>query len=134
MSQEEIQKKYMEYQMLQQQMKSIEKQMESVDNELAEVQMAINSLNELAEVKESETLVPINSGIYAKARLSKVDNLVVNIGAGVMVEKDVEATKKLLNEQLDEITKVKSKMSAEMEKSMSRFISIENELKKLVKE
>ncbi len=55
---------------------------------LREATAAIESIKSLGTKPDSDTLVPLGMGAYVPTKISSNNKIVVNIGAGVAVEKD----------------------------------------------
>lgn len=128
-----MQAKYIEYQMIEQQLKQMQEQMEKFEQQIAEIQTIAEQLDELKNAKVgSETLVPIANGIFVKGKLLETDDVVVNVGAGVAVKKSVEDTKKLLHEQAAEIQNYKMQVAAQLEQMTGMGRKLEEELQKMV--
>ena len=133
MEQNELQKRYMEYQMIDQNIKQLKEQMELADQQLIEIMAAIQSLDEFSSIKEgSEILVPVNNGIFAKAKLQKEDNLLVNVGGATIVNKSIEDTKKLIEKQKEEMEKIRKSISENINKLVEKASVIEKDLSKLM--
>lgn len=127
--QKKIQEMYMEFQMLDQRIKQIQSQLEMLANQLMELNAAGSSLEEFERIAdEKEIFVPLSSGIFAKARMKKASELLVNVGANVVVAKDVISTKKLIQNQIDEINSLQQKMVADLEKTANRAGQLEMQL------
>ena len=58
---------------------------------LREATAAIESIKSLGNQSDSDTLVPLGMGAYIPTKISSNNKIVVNIGAGVAVEKDFPA-------------------------------------------
>ena len=102
MEDSELQKKYLEFQLLDQQLKQTQKQAQL--------------LEELKDVKPgSEILVPVSNGMFAKATLTDSHELIVNVGSGAAVPKTIEAAQQMLAKQLDEVQKVRVQLAELMQ-------------------
>ena len=124
---------YMEYQMLEQGIKQLQKQLEMVTQQIMEVASTSGSLDEFKNVKEgTEILVPVSSGIFAKASIKDSSELLVNVGSGVVVKKDIASAKKLLEGQVDEMRKVQKHMVNELEKMAGKAEMLEKEMQGLM--
>ena len=120
MEEADLQKKYLEYQLLQGQLNQTQKQLQLLDDQLVEVIYTQQSLDELKGIKPgTEVLVPVISGIFATAKLGKVDELTVNVGAGTAVTKTIGSTKEMLAKQLLEIQKLRAQL-AELAKQIEQ--------------
>ncbi|HLC50162.1 MAG TPA: prefoldin subunit alpha [Candidatus Nanoarchaeia archaeon] len=124
---------YMEYQMLEQGIKQLQKQLEMVTQQIMEVASTSSSLDDFKKTKEgTEILVPVSSGIFARASLKDSSELLVNVGSGVVVKKTVEDAKKLLEGQLNEMQKVQKHMVDELEKMANKAESLEKQLQSMM--
>jgi len=126
---------YMEYKAIEEHMKQLQKQLEIITNQLVEAHSTSSSLDDLGKTTAGkEIFVPVSSGIFAKAEMKDTSELLVNVGAGVVIEKDIGSTKKLIQRQIDEMKKVHKKMLDELEAITERASHIEAQLQKIVSE
>lgn len=131
--QEKLKEKYMEMQMLDQQIKQAQKQIQMIEQQVNELNNVKQNLDNIKSVDEdTEVLSSISSGIFVKAKIGKADKLLVNVGADVMVEKDIDSTKELIDQQIKEMHNVQMQTDGEMQKLAQRASSLQNELAKLV--
>ena len=133
MEQQELQQKYMEYQMLDQNIKQLQQQMETADQQLMGILATLQSIDEFSSLKDgSEMLIPVNNGIFAKAKLTKEDSLLVNVGASVVVDKSIEDTKELIEKQKGEMESIRGKITENINKLVDRATVLEKELTQLM--
>ena len=126
---QKVQELYMEFQMLDQHIKQIQKQLEAVTQQMIELTVTTNSLDEFNAIKPGkEIFVPLSSGIFAKASIKSNSELLVNVGANVVVKKDIASTKKLIQGQMEEVKKVQHQMVDELEKMTHRAAQLEMQL------
>ena len=130
---EDMQKKYMEYQMLDQRIKQMQEQLQMVDQQTMEAMATLQSIDEFSKLQDkSEILVPINNGIFAKATLKKEEKLRVNIGSAVVVDKTVQQTKKLIEKQTEQIAELREKIIENLNQLVQQAANIEKSLTKNV--
>jgi len=131
-TQKKLQEKYMEMQMLQMQLKQIQQQIEALQEQIASFNIANLNLDEMKKVQSGkEILVPLLNGIFVKASIKDTDEFLVNVGANVIVKKNLEGTKQFLQEQLNEMQKANVNMIEEMQKIGLKAMLTEKELNKL---
>ena len=131
-AEENIQNLYMEFQMLNNAIKQLEKQNQVLENQLMELVSTNQSLEDIQKVKEgTEILVPLSSGIYVQAELKDSSNFIVNIGSSIALNKDVNATRKIIEEQISEIGKMRENLAEELQSNVGKAASIESEMKKI---
>ena len=130
----QLQEKYMQMQMIEQQMQQVQKQLKVIDQQIQELNLTEQALNDLKDTKiGSEILVPMASGIFVKAELKDNKELVINVGADTVVKKDVDDAKKLITDQISEVTNMQQQLNMNLEKLASSAQVLEKELQKLVK-
>tara|TARA_B100002003_G_C13719288_1_gene360256 strand:- start:67 stop:486 length:420 start_codon:yes stop_codon:yes gene_type:complete len=127
-----LQEKYMEMQMIEEQLKEMQKQAQTVEQQLMELMANSVGIDEFKKTNEGdEILVPISSGIFAKASLKDNKEFLVNVGADTVVSKDVDSTKKLMAKQVAEMQELHSKMNMQMQKMSMYASNLQEELKGL---
>ena len=72
-------------------------------NILREATASIESIKSLGQKPESETLVPIGMGTYIPTKISANTKIVINIGAGIAVEKDFPSAINYLEARIKEV-------------------------------
>jgi prefoldin alpha subunit len=133
-NEEELQKKYMEYQMIEQQVKATQEQLEKFEQQLQELDGVKTALTDIKNSKEgTETLVPLSSGIFIFASLANTKKCKVNVGAGVCVEKSIDDTKALLEKQQTEIEKYREQVTQHLTMFAEQLQKAEKEMETLIK-
>lgn len=127
------QEKYTELKTLEQHISQLQSQLEMVTNQLIELTMTNNSIGEFSKINSGkEVFVPLSSGIFAKAAIKDTSELLVNVGANIVVKKDIASAKKLVQEQAEEIKKIQNRMINELEKMAAHAGQLEAQLQGLV--
>ncbi len=130
-----LQEKFIEFQIAQQQIGQVQQQLRQISEQKAEVQQIVESISEIGKVKPgSEILVPVVSGIFAKASLKESGHLFVNAGKGVVVKKTAADAKKMLEAQEEEITRIEDHLQSSLEKITAKSSKLEKELQEMLKE
>lgn len=132
MEEEKLQEKYMEMRMMEEQIKEMQKQGQIVEQQLAELMANVQSIEDFRKAKEGdEILVPVSSGIFAKAELKSSREFLVNVGADTVVQKDIDSTKKLLENQVDEMREFHARISMQVQRLALQASKIEEEMREL---
>jgi len=82
---------------------------------------AIESIKALSQKPESETLVPIGMGTFIPTKISSNNKIVMNIGAGVAVEKDIPSAINYLEARVKEIEVALQDTSAKKQEAAARL-------------
>jgi prefoldin alpha subunit len=69
--------------------------------ELTATKTALDSLKELK--KDSNSLLPLGSGMFAKGTLAKQESILIDVGAGAIIEKTIPEAEKILEEREKDI-------------------------------
>lgn len=103
MSEEQAQQLLQQMQMLESYFGELSQREGTLYNVLREAASAIESIKSLKEKPTSETLVPIGMGTFVQTKISSTDKIVLNIGAGISLEKDADSAINYLEARLKEI-------------------------------
>ncbi|MBW2974868.1 prefoldin subunit alpha [Candidatus Woesearchaeota archaeon] len=129
----ELQEKYMEMKMAEEQIKEMQKQVQLVEQQLIELMSTIQSLEEFKKTGSgTEILVPLSPGIFAKAELKNNREFLVNVGSNVVVVKDIESTKKLMEKQVEETKALHTRVASQMQHISMYASGLEKELRELI--
>lgn len=102
--QKEVQKKYVELQLLNQQIKSAQEQFILLQQQLNELMNLEVSIIELKDIKKnSEFFSSIGSGILVSSKLTDNEHVLVNVGAGILIEKNINEAVDLIKSQIKNV-------------------------------
>lgn len=105
------QKLYLQLNTMNQQMMELQKQIQALEETIFEINDSKKGLDEVSKAeKGKEILVPIISGIFAKAELKETKEFIVNVGSNTAVVKSIEDVQKILDKQSIEIQKTQNNL------------------------
>ncbi len=114
MDKEKDQQKALRLQMMGGQARELEQQLIEIEKKVAELKIIQESLDDLKDNKGSDLLVPFGSGVLLKGKLLDDQNVLVNVGSGIMVEKTISAAKKSLDEQIKVFESVRKRIEKDV--------------------
>ncbi len=130
---EDLQKKLIEFQILDANFKMLQEKAAVVNQKLEELQKTKASMEELGKTKPNKALIPLGSGNFAYGSIENHNDIIVGIGSGVAVKKKRQEAVKVLDKRikdeeksLDDILKQSSAFVIQLEK-------IQQEIEKLQK-
>ena len=103
MSEEQAQQLMQQMQMLETYFADLSQREGTFLNVLREATAAIESIKSLNQKSDADTLVPIGMGTYVPTKISSNNKIILNIGAGVAVEKDFPSAINYLEARIKEI-------------------------------
>lgn len=135
MTEKKLQAKYYEFQQIEEQIKQVTNQLQELNNKILELEYLKTSLDEISGYKKGdEILAPLSSGIFVKAKLEDTKELLVNVGSGTVIGKDIDSTKKLMDGQIEEIENIRHQYMHQMQELTVQAQQVEADLKTLLEE
>jgi prefoldin alpha subunit len=98
-----------------QQAEVLSRQLEFMDRQRLESVAAIEALKALAAEKEGIILVPIGGGTTLRARIMDPDNVLVNIGADVVIRRKNEEAIGFIEDRIKELETLEKRVSGSLE-------------------
>jgi len=103
MSEEQAQQMLQQMQMLENMYAELSQKENSIKNIIRDADSAIKSIQEIKTNPDSESLVPVGMGTFIKTKNIPNEKIVVNVGAGVAIEKDPDSTLSYLESKIKEL-------------------------------
>ena len=103
MSEEQAQQLMQQMQMLETYFSDLSQRETTFLSVLKEATAAIESIRSLNEKPESDTLIPIGMGTYLPTKILPSQKIILNVGAGVAIEKDFQSTMNYLEARIKEL-------------------------------
>ena len=130
-NEEELQQKYLQFQLLQQQLEQVNEHLQMLNQQNAELDISVNAVAELSQTEvNNEILAPIANGIFLKAKLTDNKKFIVNVGSDTTVEKTIPEVIKLLEEQKQQVYQQLVEADAIMQELTSQAQIIYQEIEK----
>ena len=121
MSEEQAQQLMQQMQMLETYFSDLSQRETTFLSVLREASSAIESIKSLNQKSESDTLIPIGMGTYVPTKISSTNKIVLNVGAGVAVEKDFPSAINYLEARIKEIEVALQDTSAKKQDAAARL-------------
>ena len=134
MSEERAQQLMQQMQMLETYFSDLSQRERTLYGVLREATAAIESIKSLNKKPDSETLVPVGMGTFVKAKISSNEKIVLNIGAGVSLEKDSTSAINYLEARIKEIEIAIQDTSAKKNDAAAQLEKGKSEINQLIQE
>ena len=128
MSEEQTQQLLYQMQMLEGYFSELIQKEQAIISVFREASSAVVSLKAIDNKTDSETLVPMGLGTFVKTKLIPNQKLILNVGAGIAIEKDqnyainfLESRLKEMQVALQEIGGQKQQVSASLEQGKQQM-------------
>jgi len=106
---------YQEIQGMNQQLQVLQNQLEVLDNQVKELNLVKESLDSVSKSEgNEEILIPMGAGIYIRGNMKEKTKVIMNVGANVVIEKNIDEALKLVDSQIEEMARIKGIMQEEI--------------------
>jgi len=132
MNEQEVQQKYIEIQIIEQQMKEYQNDLTSLQMQINEMENLKESLEEIDKSKkDNEILTTLSPGVFIKTQLKSKD-ILMNVGSGVVVPKDIKEALEIIKDQTIKMHGIIHNLEKDMEIFMQHMINLQTELQELL--
>jgi len=125
-SEQEQQELFYKFTMFEKQIRELQQQIEAIENGIVELNSLNFGLDELVGNVGKEIYAPLGKGIFVKAKLSSEEPN-VDIGKGNLVKKSIPDTKRLIEEQIGKLEKIKTELENNLEEMGKEINEIINQ-------
>ncbi|MEK6855972.1 MAG: prefoldin subunit alpha [Nanoarchaeota archaeon] len=114
---------------LHQEVERLEQHVGLMENEIVEMDKFHGALSSIGSPSEKNVLAPLGKGIFASAKIDS-NELFVEVGAGIIVKKNPEEVKEIVESRIESLQKSKTLISQQIELKFSALQEIIQELEK----
>ncbi len=113
---------------------TLQARLEIVRSAINEVGMAHDTLDGLKKLQDGDdTLVPVGAGSYVRMRIADSKKLIMGIGAGTAIEKDVGSSVEELKGRLQELDKARTAIQQQLDQTVTRYEQDREALEELLR-
>jgi prefoldin alpha subunit len=135
MMNEEIQKKFIQFKMIEDHIQELSKQHDLFEKQQQELNNTLEALEQLPTLKKGqEIMIPLAAGILIKGTISDPSSLFVNVGSDVTMTKTIEEGRGMVKEQLDQISEYEKQVTEQLVRLSEMADKVNEELMELQKE
>lgn len=128
---EDMQKRYVELQTIDSQIKQLQQQLMNINQQILELKKVDDDLTEFEKVKEqSKMFFSLGPGIFAEGTITNKE-LMLNVGSNITIRKSVPETKSLITTQISELDSIVEKLQKDMQIFSLRGQELQQELVEL---
>lgn len=129
---ESFQKKFYEFNIYRKQAESMLQELTLLSQTAESLKVTQNTLDNIKKLNnDSEILVPLGGNSFAKAKLSNPKNVLIGVGADVVMEKSIADANAILGNQSTEVEKAKAKMESQLKELDKHMTELEPEIEML---
>ena len=120
------QNKMVELSILDQQLKQLEQKAIELEKNVYELQLSSLALEDLQGKKGSEVMIPLAGGIFVRGKIEDAEKVIVHVGNKILAKKTLDQAKKIVEKQIDKLSKERLKIDKEMNKMIAKMTSLQS--------
>ena len=134
-NEKELQKKYLYGQILKQQATALVEEKQAIEARLGEVAMTKEAINRIGLSTKGDLMwSPMGSGAFMISNVADTKNVLVNVGAGVLVKTNHDNALLILEGRMKELQEADANITAELNKFAQQLGALESEMQQMVHE
>lgn len=100
---------------------------------MEEARMASSTIQNITSESEVESLMPLGLGVYVKAMVPPIRKLVVNLGAGVAIEKNRDDTLNYVESKLKEYEVAGRQLESQRQEIAMRMDQLQSQINQMIR-
>ena len=130
---EDLQRKILEFQIAESELKVIEEREEALIRNLEDLNRTRLALEELRNTKPNVALIPLGGSNFVHGNITDSDSIIVGIGANIAVKKTKDQALEILDERIRHLEQTSEKFAAQAQNIFDRLKTLQTEIEKLQK-
>jgi prefoldin alpha subunit len=132
MSEEQAQQFLYRMQMLESIAASLDQKEGTIVNFLREAMASVESIRNLSGGQEIESLIPLGLGAYTKANIPSNSKVIMDIGAGIAIERDHVSAMNYLESRIKELQVALNETSAQKHQAMMQLEGLKEQMNQMM--
>src|SRR5919202_5025836 len=99
-----------------------------------DARLASSAVQNITDESEVESLMPVGIGVYVRALVPPVKKLLVNVGAGIIIEKSREDTVNYIESRIKEFEIALSQLSTQNQQIALRMEQIQKQVNQMLQQ
>jgi prefoldin alpha subunit len=101
---------------------------------MEEGRLASSAVQNITDVSEVESLMPVGIGVYMKALVPPVKKLLINVGAGITIEKSREDTINYIESRLKEFEVALRQLASQKQQIATRMEQLQEQINQMLQQ
>lgn len=132
MSEEQAQQFLYQMQVLESYAASLDQKEGAIMTFLREAMASIDSIKGISQNPQADSLIPVGLGTYIKAKVSEDSKVLVDVGAGIVVEKDHDSAINYLESRIKELQMALNDTMAQKHEALMRLEQLKQQMNSLL--
>ena len=130
---EELQRKILEFQIFESELRTIEGREDLLLRNLEEFNRTRLAIEELKNTKPDMALIPLGSSNFIHGKITDSDTVIVGIGANIAVKKSKEHALEILDNRIKDLEHTSEKLASQAQNIFEKLRYLQIEIEKMQK-
>lgn len=130
---EELQKKIIQFQILDANLKVLQERMGVLTTRIDELQKTKTAIDNLKLSKSTKAMIPLGSGNFVFGRIDDTENIIVGAGAGIAIKKKKKEAIEILDSRIGELENSLRDLTGQTQAIVEQLEKLQFEIEKLQK-
>lgn len=130
---EEMQKRIVQFQILESNLKMLQERAEMVNQRLDDFQKTKEALEALETTKPDKTLIPLGSGNFVMGSIDNTKDIIVSVGNDIAIKKDRKGALEILSKKMTEAENALNDITKKSQAVLQGLEEIQQELEEMQK-
>ena len=130
---DKVQKKMMEFQVLEANLSIIRSKHEEAMKRLEELEITKHTIGTMKDMKPSDAMIPIGSNNFIRGKVEDTDSIIVGIGGGVAVKKKRADAVRIIDGHEKELKRAVGEFAKEEQHIVAELQKLQPEIQKMIK-
>ncbi len=132
---EELQKRYLELQELEHQIKAYQQNIIVLNQQVIEVLSLADNIESLERSNlDTKSYSAIGAGVFVESSIKNVDHLLVNVGSGILVKKGAKEAREAILKQAEDLKSMRQRVEDEMRGLILNAQRLQSEMQALAQQ
>ncbi|MEM2786524.1 MAG: prefoldin subunit alpha [Candidatus Nitrosotenuis sp.] len=132
MSEEQAQQLLYQMQVLESYAANLDQKEGAIMNFLREAMASIDSIKGISQNPQADSLIPVGLGTYIKAKVSEDSKVLVDVGAGIVVEKDHNSAINYMESRIKELQIALNDTMTQKHEALMRLEQLKQQMNNLL--
>ena len=133
MTNDDLQKKIVEFQILDTNLKMLQERAGMLNQKLEDLQRTKIAIEDLKSTKPSKALIPLGSGNFVHGSIDNCDEIIVGVGSDVVVKKKREKALEFLDSRIKDLENDLNTVLKQSSMFVARLENVQQEIESLQK-
>lgn len=118
----------MKIKQMEQQIQAVQKRQSQITQQISEIDATKDGVRELSNREEQDAITPIGKNVYAPSEIKNTNRVLVDVGYGIVLEKDSSKAVNILKDRKDKLLDAKKQVQNQLQQLQQQYQQLASKL------